>query len=46
MMLIGWNNDLGDSWEAEGVSEWYFATFAERLSYPMGVNIVMYALTH
>lgn len=46
MMLIGWNTDLGDGWEEEGVSEWYFTNFSEKSSYPMGINIVLYALTH
>lgn len=46
VMLICWNTDLGDGWEEEGVSEWYFTNFAEKSSYPMGINIVVYALTH
>ncbi len=46
VMLICWNTDLGDGWEEEGVSEWFFTSFAEKYSYPMGINIVLYALTH
>ena len=40
------NTDLGDGWEEEGVDEWYFHEYSEKKSYPMGVNIVFYALTH
>jgi hypothetical protein len=40
------NNDIGDGWEEEGVSEWYFKHFSEPKSYPMGINILIYAMTH
>lgn len=46
MCLICWNTDLGDGWEREGEDEWYFREFAEKKAYPMGINIVFYALTH
>jgi hypothetical protein len=46
MMLICWNTDLTDGWEEEGVSEWFFENFSEKYAYPMGINIVFYALTH
>lgn len=46
MLLICWNTDLSDGWEEEGVSQWFFETYAERLSYPMGINIIFHALTH
>ncbi len=46
MCIICHNTDLGDGWEREGESEWYFREFSEKKSYPMGVNIVFYALTH
>jgi len=46
MVLICWNTDLSDGWEEEGVDEWFFSNFSERYSYPMGINIVVYALTH
>ncbi|MBI4662093.1 MAG: DUF4159 domain-containing protein [Verrucomicrobia bacterium] len=46
MMLICWNTDLSDGWEEEGISEWFFSNFSEKYSYPMGINIVIYALTH
>ena len=44
--LICHNTDIGDGWEREGEEEWYFREFSEKQSYPMGINIVVYALTH
>jgi hypothetical protein len=44
--LICHNTDLGDGWEREGENEEYFHQFSERKSYPMGINIVTYAMTH
>ena len=46
MCIICFNTDLGDGWEREGEDEWYFKEFAEKQAYPMGINIVFYALTH
>lgn len=46
MLLICWNTDLSDGWEEEGVSQWFFENYSEKLSYPMGVNIIFHALTH
>jgi Domain of unknown function (DUF4159) len=46
MAIICHNTDLGDGWEREGESEEYFHEFAEKKSYPMGINIVTYAMTH
>lgn len=46
MMIVCHNTDLGDGWEREGMSEEYFHEFSEKKSYPMGVNIVFYAMTH
>jgi hypothetical protein len=46
MMLICHNNDLQDGWEREGEDKEFFERFSVRQSYPMGINIVTYALTH
>ncbi|MBT5709146.1 MAG: DUF4159 domain-containing protein [Verrucomicrobia bacterium] len=46
MALFCHNNDIGDGWEREGQNSEYFRLYSERVSYPLGINIVMYALTH
>ena len=46
MVFICHNTDLGDGWEREGENEWYFDEFSVKKSYPMGINIVVYAMTH
>jgi hypothetical protein len=44
--LLCHNNDLGDGWEREGENEEYFRQFSEQKSYPMGINVVIYAMLH
>jgi hypothetical protein len=46
MAIICQNTDLGDGWEREGEEEWYFHEFSEKKAYPMGINIIFYAMTH
>ena len=46
MAIICHNTDLGDGWEREGENQYYFKTYSEPKAYPMGINIVFYALTH
>lgn len=46
MVLLCHNTDLSDGWEEEGISQWFFSAYSEKYSYPMGINIVYYALTH
>ncbi|MGV3771585.1 MAG: DUF4159 domain-containing protein [Verrucomicrobiales bacterium] len=46
MVIICHNTDLGDGWEREGENEYYFREFSEKSAYPMGINIVFYAMTH
>lgn len=46
MVIICHNTDLGDGWEREGVDQRYFREFSEKWSYPMGINILTYAMTH
>ena len=46
MAVFCHNTDLGDGWERDGESEYYFKEFSLKKAYPMGINIVVYALTH
>lgn len=46
MVFICHNTDLGDGWEREGEQQWYFDEFSVKKAYPMGINIVTYAMTH
>jgi hypothetical protein len=46
MAVVCHNTDLGDGWEREGENEEYFKTFSEPIAYPLGINIVFYAMTH
>lgn len=46
MAIICHNTDLGDGWEREGENEYYFREFSEKKAYPLGINIVFYAMTH
>jgi uncharacterized protein DUF4159 len=45
MVLMTHNTDIADTWEREGESEQYFDLFSPR-GYAIGVNIVLYSLTH
>ena len=46
MAIICHNTDVGDGWEREGMDREYFREFSEKWSYPLGINIVTYAMTH
>jgi hypothetical protein len=46
MAIICQNTDLGDGWEREGEEEWYFHQYSEKKAYPMGINIIYWAMTH
>jgi hypothetical protein len=46
MAIFCHNTDLGDGWEREGENEYYYREFSLKKAYPMGINIVIYALTH
>ena len=39
-------NDIGDGWEREGENHAYFEKFSEKKAYPIGINLVIYLLTH
>lgn len=46
MVIMCHNTDTGDGWEREGEDEWFFHEFSETQAYPLGINIVFYAMTH
>jgi len=46
VMLACHNNDLADGWEEEDHSPEFFKNFSEPYSFPMGINIIFYAMTH
>lgn len=46
MVMICHNTDLGDGWEREGENIDYFHNYSEKIAYPLGINIVFYAMTH
>ncbi len=39
------NNDIADGWEREGEEVEYFRNYSVKWSYPLGINIVTYAMT-
>ena len=45
MVLMTHNTDIGDSWEREGEDHEYFLQFSLN-GYSLGINVVLYALTH
>jgi Domain of unknown function (DUF4159) len=45
LVLISHNTDIADTWEREGESKQYFDLFSPR-GYAIGVNVVLYAMTH
>jgi hypothetical protein len=47
MMVIAFHNsDITDGWEREGEHQEYFEVFSERVSYPLGMNLIFYLMTH
>ena len=46
MAILCHNNDLVDGWEREGEDIDFFRQFSEKFSFPMGINIFFYAMTH
>jgi hypothetical protein len=45
MVLMTHNTDLGDSWEREGEDHEFFLQFSPA-GYSVGINVVLYVLTH
>jgi hypothetical protein len=46
MVVAFHNTDFTDGWEREGEHQDYFEVFSERVSYPLGVNLIVYLMTH
>ena len=46
MVVMTHNTDIADGWEREGEDEEFFARFSVTKSYPMGINIIIYAMSH
>jgi len=46
MVMICHNTDNGDGWEEESSDPWFFSEFSEKKNYPLGFNILFYAMTH
>jgi hypothetical protein len=45
MAVATHNTDIGDGFEREAYGQWYFENYSTQ-AYMMGVNIVVYAMTH
>ena len=46
MVIATHNTDNGDGWEREGENPYFYKTFSEPIAYPLGINIIFYAMTH
>jgi hypothetical protein len=46
MVIACHNTDNGDGWEREQEFAYFFREFSEKRAYPLGINIVFYAMTH
>jgi Domain of unknown function (DUF4159) len=46
MVIACHNTDNGDGWEREQEYQFFFHEFSEKRAYPLGINIIFYAMTH
>jgi hypothetical protein len=46
MVIAFHNSDVTDGWEREGEYQAFFEVFSERVSYPLGINLIFYLMTH
>jgi hypothetical protein len=47
MVIATHNCDNGDGWERETVGDGaFFLNFSEKRAFPLGINIIVYAMTH
>ena len=45
LVVMTHNTDIGDSWEREAEDRRFFLQFSPR-GYSLGVNVLLYAMTH
>jgi hypothetical protein len=45
LVVMTHNTDIGDSWEREGENHEFFEAFSPR-GYALGINVLLYSLTH
>ena len=45
MVIATHNTDIADGWERESYGEFYFENFSTK-AYRVGINVIIYALTH
>lgn len=46
MVFAAHNTDNGDGWEREGEEPDYFQNFSLKYAYPLGINLIVYQMTH
>lgn len=46
MVMVLHNSDDSDGWEREGENVEYFEKYAEKIAYPLAINIICYIMTH
>ncbi len=46
MIIAMHNTDNGDGWEREGEDDFFFHRFSENIAFPLGINVIFYAMTH
>lgn len=46
VVLVLHNSDDSDGWEREGENVEYFENYAEKIAYPLAINIICYVMTH
>lgn len=46
MVFAAHNTDNGDGWEWEGDNAFYFENFSLKTAYPLGINLIVYQMTH
>jgi len=45
LVVMTHNTDIADGWEREGEDDEFFHLFSPS-SYAVGINVILYALTH